>query len=260
MEAFSHSTRIDINVGLPWLEVCSANIDRLVIQHSVPLEERFGINESVVRQLTETSELTWNDDVSANLEERFDASTFLNADDKSTSSDDRQDNSHHQYPSYLRSHEPLAFAKSSLLRPILDKFTFQSRQLFHRPPIHNSTRELVHFLKEGLVVGQNEVAVDDTELHIDLLNFNLDSYQFKTTIDVIRNVLLEAPKPYRRREYIDQDNGTASHETLSRVTSVAAIQMEDALRDATKHQGKKGRQMLRAAAMGLLQETEDKIL
>jgi hypothetical protein len=92
------------------------------------------------------------------------------------------------------------------------------------------------------------------------LNFNLDSYQFKTTIDVIRNVLLEVPKPYKRREYIDQDNGTTSHETLSRVTSVATIQMEDALRDATKHQGKKGRQMLRAAPMGLLQETEDKIL
>ena len=264
MEAFSHSTRVDVNVGLPWLEVCSTIDVRLVTQQSVPLEERFGINESAVRQNTETSELTWNDDISVNLEGRFggNSSTSLHtseSDGTPTLSNERQGNSQHQYPPDLLPHQPLAFAKSGLLRPILDKFTFQSRQLFHRPPIHNSARELIHFMKQGLVVGQNEPAVDDTELHIDLLNFNLDSYQFKTTIDVIRNVLLEVPKPYRRREYIDHDNVTASDETLSHVASNAAQQMEDTLRDASRHQGKKGRQMLRAAAMGLMQEIEDKI-
>ena len=62
----------------------------------------------------------------------------------------------------------------SVTGPILDKFTFQSRQLFHRPPIHYSTDELIRFVKRGLVVGQDEAAVDDIELQIDLLNFNLD--------------------------------------------------------------------------------------
>lgn len=250
MEAFSHNTRVDVNVGLPWLEVRSPYMKSLVSQQSIPLAERFGINESVIPQKAENNELTWNDDTFVTPDERLGNDIIPYSD----ASDDKS-----IYPSGLRPHEPLAFVKSGLLRPILDKFTFQSRQLFHRPPVHNSKRELYHFLKQGLVVGQNEAAVDDTELHIDLLNFNLDSYQFKTTIDVIRNVLLEVPKPYRRREYIDQDNVT-SHDTLNRVTSVAAIHMEETLQGANKYQGKKGRQMLRATAMELMQETEDKIL
>lgn len=66
------------------------------------------------------------------------------------------------------------------------------------------------------------------------------------------------PKPHRRPGYIDQDDVTATN-TSSSVTSVAATEMAEILRDESKQQGKKGRQMLRTAAMGLLQETEDKI-
>jgi len=79
------------------------------------------------------------------------------------------------YPPHLHHHEPLPFSKSGLLRPILNKFTFQSTQIFHRPPHHNSTQELIDFINQGLVVGQDDAAVDNIELLIDLLNFNLDS-------------------------------------------------------------------------------------
>jgi len=143
--------------------------------------------------------------------------------------------------------------------PILDKFTFQSRQLFHRPPIHYSTEELIRFVKQGLVVGQDEAAVDDIELQIDLLNFNLDSYQFKTTLDVIRNVLLEPPKPHQRHQSFDQDETNDTQKSSERISSVAAIEMEEVLRNDNKHRGKKGRQMLRSAAMKLLRDLEDRI-
>jgi hypothetical protein len=112
MEAYSLSTRVDVNRGLPWLEVCSPE------------------------------------------------------DDGSTK--------RHTYPSHLQFHEPLSFSKNGLLSPILDKFTFQSTQIFHRSPHHYSTHELLHFIDQGLVVGQDEAAVDSIELLIDLLNFNLD--------------------------------------------------------------------------------------
>ena len=84
------------------------------------------------------------------------------------------DNNRFVYLSHLRPHKPLAFSKSGILRPILDKFTFQSAQIFHRPPIHYSTQELMHFIKQGLAVGQDEAAVDEVELYIDLLDFKLD--------------------------------------------------------------------------------------
>lgn len=175
MEAYSHSTHVDVNVGLPWLEVCSVGNNRQA-KLLVPLEERFGINESGTFQTTEYSDATSNSMFSVNLDETNSnpLENPLEIDQKTTTSDEQYGNAHHRYPSYLRSHEPMAFEKSGLLRPVLDKFTFQSTQVFHRPPIHYSTQELVRFMKQGLVVGQNEMAVDDTELHIDLLNFNLD--------------------------------------------------------------------------------------
>jgi len=32
----------------------------------------------------------------------------------------------------------------------------------------------MHFIKQGLAVGQDEAAVDEVELYIDLLDFKLD--------------------------------------------------------------------------------------
>jgi len=149
MEAYSLSTRVDdVNHGLPWLEVCSPEG---CPTHSAALEEKFSINNS------DSGTLRFNEQCNRHL------------------NDER--NYRHIYPPHLRAHEPLSFLKSGLLRPILDKFTFQSSQIFHRPPHHYSTQELIHVMTQGLVVGQDEPAVDDIELLIDLLNFNLDRYE-----------------------------------------------------------------------------------
>ena len=150
MEAYSLSTRVDdVNHGLPWLEVCSPEG---CPTHSAALEEKFSINNS------DSGSLRFNEQCNRHL------------------NDER--NYRHIYPPHLRAHEPLSFLKSGLLRPILDKFTFQSSQIFHRPPHHYSTQELIHVMTQGLVVGQDEPAVDDNiELLIDLLNFNLDRYE-----------------------------------------------------------------------------------
>jgi hypothetical protein len=148
MEAYSLSTRIDDyhKHGLPWLEVCLPEGYRPT--HAAALEEKFSINIS-------------------------DLGTINHNEQRNRQLNDGRDY-RHIYPPHLSAHEPLSFLKSGLLRPILDKFTFQSSQIFHRPPHHYSTQELIHFMNQGLVVGQNEPAVDDIELLIDLLNFNLD--------------------------------------------------------------------------------------
>ena len=80
----------------------------------------------------------------------------------------------HKYPPHLRHHEPLAFLQTSFCSPILNKFTFKSRQSFHRPPIHYSKDELLAFIKQGLFCKQNDDMVDEVDLKIDLLNFTLD--------------------------------------------------------------------------------------
>jgi hypothetical protein len=118
MEAYSLSTRVDVNRGLPWLEVCSPENDGT--KHSAFMHHR------------------------------------------------------QAYPPHLQFHEPLSFSKNGLLCPILDKFTFQSTQIFHRSPHHYSTQELLNFIDKGLVASKDEAAVDSIELLIDLLNFNLD--------------------------------------------------------------------------------------
>ena len=88
----------------------------------------------------------------------------------------------------------------------------------------------------------------------------LHSYQFKTTLDVIRNVLLEPPKPHHRYQSADHDENDHSPKSPEKSTSVAATEMEEVLRSIeTKHPGKKGRQMLRTAAMSLLRDVEDRI-
>ncbi|KAL7552645.1 hypothetical protein ACHAWF_015872 [Thalassiosira exigua] len=229
MEAYSLSTDIDVSVGLPWLGVCSPR-SRGPGKQAFALEERFGISES------------------QNQDNLFSAAL-----------DAVKDVAPHEYtyPSYLRHHEPFSFSSSGLLRPILAPFTFQSRQVFHRPPIHYSNEELITFIQSGLVVNQDEAAVDNIELQIDLLSFNLDSYQFKTTIDVIRNVLLEPPKPHQRHQSFNQDETDVARKTSSCITSVAATEMEELLGNITR--GKKARQKLQGAAISLLRDIEDQI-
>ena len=148
LEGYSLSTQVDVNIGLPWLEVSSPGNCRS--RETLALGDRFGIS----------------------------GIDGLSSKDTVGSSPQQQDNdgtSHNFiYPLHLRHHEPLPFLKSGILRPILDRLTIQSTQTFHRPPIHYSSSELIRYMKQGLVISQDEAAVDDIELRIDLLNFNLD--------------------------------------------------------------------------------------
>jgi hypothetical protein len=83
------------------------------------------------------------------------------------------------------------------------------------------------------------------------------SYQFKTTLDVLRNILLDVPKPHQRHQSGAQiDTSTKSSGSIS---SVAAMEMKQILIGDVKYRDKKGRQMLRSAAMSLLREVEDRI-
>lgn len=265
MEAYALSTHIDINAGLPWLEVCMPSDHHA--EETVLLQERFDIDDIFSspapamrnRAQMQNSLSNGGSTLSANTEETHHSTFHEHADEKQ--------NHNYIYPLNLRHHEPLAFSKTGLLRPILDKFTFQSHQIFHRPPIHYSTEELISFINQGLVYQQDEVAVDHIELQIDLLHFKLDSYQFKTTIDLIRNVLLEPPKPYRRhlqREKFDHVESETTPKPSKRVSSVAATEMEETLKSKKfsndyKHLGKKGREALRSSAMGLLRDLEDRL-
>lgn len=123
LQAYSLSTNVDITVGLPWLEVRSPESHPPDHHLSVALEERFGINDTAVLHNNEMDEV---DETRSGQE---DLSHQQQTDERDDS------NSYHQYmyPLHLRHHEPMAFTKSGLLRPILDKFDFQSKQVFHRP-------------------------------------------------------------------------------------------------------------------------------
>ncbi|KAL9191115.1 hypothetical protein ACHAXT_000821 [Thalassiosira profunda] len=245
MAAYSVSTRVDVNIGLPWLEVGTPDLRPL--SPAIALEERFGINGSPDN----------NGHSSMQGSATEEKGSQRSNDEQGGNSSPRQ----HRYPAKLRHHEPMPFAKSGLLRPILDKFTFQSRQLFHRPPIHYSKEELHNFIEQGLITSEDEAPVDIIQLQIDALDFNLDSYQFKTTIDVIRNVLLEAPKPHSRNHqtFLDDDATTEVQQTSehTNISSLAAVKMEDVLRNESKLRGKKRRHALHTAAMNLMRDLED---
>lgn len=258
MEAYALSTHVDVNAGLPWLEVCMPSDPPF--HETIRLEERFGINHSAMH-LSTTEVYKRSENLYLN------GNDAINDHQTDGGRDDEPQTHKFIYPQHLRHHEPLAFSKTGLLRPILDTFTFTSQQCFHRPPIHYSTEELVSFIKQGLFVRQDDAAVDHIELQIDLLSFKLDSYQFKTTIDLIRNVLLEPPKPYRRhleRNFFDQIESKTTTKPSKRIISAAAREMEQALKsnvvsNDNRHRGKKGREMLRAAAMNLLRDIEDRL-
>jgi hypothetical protein len=166
-----------------------------------------------------------------------------------------------KYPLGLRHHEPFAFVVEENVRPILNKFTCTSRQLFHRPPVHYSNEELNSFIEQGLVIKQRGSVADDIDFEIDLLQFDLDSYQFKTTIDVIRNVLLEPPKPHRRSMTFAQDDGESTETRTKRISSLAVLEMERVLWEtgSTKSSGKRKRAALRSSAINLVRDLEDGI-
>jgi hypothetical protein len=141
LQAYSLSTRVDVTAGLPWLTVCVPGSQSAYTGGESYLEERFGITGQ-----------GQNHDASGSCSQVPEES----------------DNDTHQYiyPPHLRHHEPLAFLKTGLLSPILNQFTFKSRQTFHRPPIHYSSDELLDFINQGLVATQDDDVVDEVDLKV----------------------------------------------------------------------------------------------
>jgi hypothetical protein len=240
MQAYSLNTRVDISAGLRWLEVC---IPKSIAEIAEParaltyLEERFGIIPQENRQRSEGSRPPESPNNSS-----------------CTATDAHQ----YIYPPHLRHHEPLAFMVTGFCTPILEKFTFKSLQSFHRPPIHYSSEELLAFINQGLVSREENEMVDEVDLTIDLLHFTLDSYQFKNTFDILRNVLLEPPPHRQHRSFGGEENEPQTSSNRVRVSSVAAMEMEEVLASDSIHRGKYGREKLRSAAMNLLRDLEDR--
>mmetsp|Transcript_4382 Transcript_4382/g.9134 ORF Transcript_4382/g.9134 Transcript_4382/m.9134 type:complete len:1753 (-) Transcript_4382:32-5290(-) len=243
MEAYSLNSHVDISVGLPWLEVdVPAPVEPVPLEPTSQLGVLFGISSPRQPEVKSIS--------------KQDSLNSLDGENKSAADYEWK------YPPELRHHEPFAFREQKNIRPILNKSTCLSRQLFHRPPIHYSNEELKSFIAQGLGIEQSGSVVDDIDLEIDLLQFNLDSYQFKTTIDLIRNVLLKPPKPHRRSQnLIPLDVGEGTETPANRISSLAVFEMESALwaARAKRASGKRERVALRSPAMKLIEDLEKRI-
>ena len=107
----------------------------------------------------------------------------------------------------------------------MSRCTFQSRQRFFRPPVDFTKRELQQHVERGLLLplssaGENgasphaahhgdmhhqSFALDQVSIDVDELSFDLDSHQFHTTLDLIRNVIL-APPPKRSDVHAQTEN------------------------------------------------------
>ena len=154
MQAYSLNTRVDVTAGLPWLEVyVPENNPGVCSQEKNYLEERFGIARQNGR-VKENNNCSMQTQQSPNSYIKNETHVYI-------------------YPPHLRHHEPLAFIKTGFCSPILNKFTFKSRQTFHRSPIHYSVEELRVFISRGLV-SQDHDTIDEVDLKIDFLHFKLD--------------------------------------------------------------------------------------
>jgi len=92
----------------------------------------------------------------------------------------------------------------AILQQIMYPSTFKTRQEFHRPPIDLTKEELEVVIEQKLVKPlevHRKNALDSLEFFVDELSFHLNSYQFSTALDVVRNTLLEPPKPRDERYY-----------------------------------------------------------
>ena len=162
-----------------------------------------------------------------------------------------------------------------ILQPITDPSTFKTRQEFHRPPIDLTKEEL------DLVIGQKLIkpleadrnnALDSLEFFVDELSFHLNSYQFSTTLDVVRNTMLEPPKPRKERYYqkdcrqLDGKSLTGEEQFIEELiaqtikrkaeANTLASEMKRLLK-ATNRNSKKWKEIARRIANELVAEVED---
>lgn len=234
MEIYSMCTDIDVSAGLQWLEL--GQIRKISKPILVRTEGTLLDNESetdlVVDQQKKVSKL---------------------------------------FPQHFEKYEPRDFIVPQLFEKIMNPCTFKTREECHRPPIDLTKEELADSLRKGpplFLNGDHDLAFDGALDHIDILidelSFCLNSYQFSTTLDLIRNVLLEPPKPPRQRYY----NSLQSSETTKKKDVLrpkpnehAASALDRATREwhdknSRQVKGKRGRKFLSRCARDLLLELE----
>ena len=162
-----------------------------------------------------------------------------------------------------------------ILQPITDPSTFKTRQEFHRPPIDLTKEELELVIGQKLIkpleVDRNN-ALDSLEFFVDELSFHLNSYQFSTTLDVVRNTMLEPPKP-RKERYYQKDSRQPDGKSLTgeeqfkreliaqtkkrkAEANTLASEMKRLLK-ATNRNSKKWKEIARRIANELVAEVED---
>lgn len=170
----------------------------------------------------------------------------------------------------------LPFLCSSIMSPA----TFKTIQRFHRPPIDLTKEELEKVITDRFISSFESANNDDAQgksidflqIMIDELAFYLDSYQFSTTLDVIRNTLLEPLKP-RKERYYQQRKKSDDQSSLHRDRSspmrsgfisqnTAQSRVEQALlkwqTEPNSKAKKKWREHLRVLAKYLLVEIEER--
>lgn len=248
MEMYSLSTNVDMDIGLQWLGT--------------------------------KQKQTMNNDASESLQLDGDGNRKLEMDlFIKVNSFETKESQCKSFPRDMQKHEIKEFVLPSFCQKIMEPCTFKTIQTFDRPPIDLTKEELDETIKQMLILSltatgtderKSSRATDHVELFIDELSFLLDSHQFSTTLDVIRNVLLEPLQPDRERYY--KANKESSQESKKETPkprkndkhdsekSLALEKMEEAIRqwDQQAYQRtKKGREYLRKIANELCVEVEE---
>eukprot|EP00559_Dactyliosolen_fragilissimus_P000268 CAMPEP_0184874654 /NCGR_PEP_ID=MMETSP0580-20130426/42522_1 /TAXON_ID=1118495 /ORGANISM="Dactyliosolen fragilissimus" /LENGTH=916 /DNA_ID=CAMNT_0027377707 /DNA_START=1222 /DNA_END=3972 /DNA_ORIENTATION=+ len=122
-----------------------------------------------------------------------------------------QEGNGHKFIPLLQNYDIKNFLIPHLMKQIMSKSTFRAKQVCLNTPIDLTKEELEDQINNGQIISMHNVdddgstssvyALDRIEMTIDELSFLLDSHQFTTTLDLIRNVLLASPKPTRQRFY-----------------------------------------------------------
>jgi len=268
MELFSISNNIDLEAGLQWLgtESMASRVENVTKTADANVRNRGDSIEfqrvNVTNPLKDQS-LATSRTASCNIH-----------DDKIL------DKGAKSFPPELQHHERKLFVMPPLCQKIMDPCTFKTLQEFHRPPIDLTKEELADTIEKGLISSltnvesnekQSSRAIDHIEIFIDELSFLLDSHQFSTTLDVIRNVLLE-PLPSDRERYNRRVKESANDNKVEKENkngasgkekSEASHKMEDSIKNKewaseANQKSKKGREYLRSLANQLLTEYEEK--
>ena len=104
-------------------------------------------------------------------------------------------------PLILREFEAKDFIPPKFCEKIMDRCAFKTRQECYNPPFDLTREELCEAVNCDNTAIKSSMAMVIIEIVVDELSFLLSSHQFTTTLDLIRNVLLEPPKAPRQRYY-----------------------------------------------------------